>query len=412
MKKVWLIGCKDLILAFRDAAALLLMLAAPFALTLGLGLVSGRFAGASSSGLSDIEVIVVNQDGQALGDALVALLQAEELEDLLAPVAYDDPALARARVDADQAAAAVVIPAGFTRSLTGESGEAPVQIDLYVNPSRPTSAGVIVTLVEEFVSRAEVARAGGQVAVAQLLAQGLIAPPDAPRTAREIATRRAADARGSAITLANTTAGDAVVQFDVLAYMAPGMALMFLMFTATNGGRTLLAERNMGALPRLLVSPTTSYQVLGGKMLGIYLTGVAQMVILVGASTLLFRLNWGDALGVLALVLAAVMAAVGWGMLITALAKTPGQVSAVGSALMLTFGMLGGSFLPIDLMPAWFRLLSKITPNAWGLDGFTMLALGGRLGDVLGAVAALLAMGAALFVVSAIILGRRGLIER
>ena len=82
---------------------------------------------------------------------------------------------------------------------------------------------------------------------------------------------------------------------------------MFLMYTVSNGGRTLLAERNQGTLPRLLVSPTTTMQVLGGKMFGIFLTGVAQMLILIVASTLLFQLEWGDPLGVLVLVLAAVV---------------------------------------------------------------------------------------------------------
>ena len=31
--------------------------------------------------------------------------------------------------------------------------------------------------------------------------------------------------------------------------MAPSMAIMFLMFTVTNGGRSILAERDWGTLP-------------------------------------------------------------------------------------------------------------------------------------------------------------------
>ena len=45
MRKAWLIGWKDVTLAFRDVAALLLMLVAPFAITLGMGFVTGRFSG-------------------------------------------------------------------------------------------------------------------------------------------------------------------------------------------------------------------------------------------------------------------------------------------------------------------------------------------------------------------------------
>jgi ABC-2 type transport system permease protein len=100
------------------------------------------------------------------------------------------------------------------------------------------------------------------------------------------------------------------------------------------------------------------------------------------------------------LILAAVAAAVGWGMLITAVAKTPGQVSSIGSAITLIFGILGGSFISLDNMPGWFQALSKITPNAWGLESFSRLTGGGSLADVAPAIAALLAMAAVLFAVA------------
>ena len=45
MHKFFLIALKDLKLSFRDRTALMLMLLAPFALTLGMGAVTGRFSG-------------------------------------------------------------------------------------------------------------------------------------------------------------------------------------------------------------------------------------------------------------------------------------------------------------------------------------------------------------------------------
>lgn len=417
MKKIFLIGWKDVILAFRDRAALILMLAAPFVLTLGLGFVTGRFSSSSNAGLSDVPIVLVNQDGGQLGDQLVNVFQSNDLATLVAPTVMNDPAQAHQQVDEDKAAAAIIIPAGFTQSIFSSQGSAMtgevVRIVLYTNPTRPTSVGVIKTILEEFVSHVEVGRVGGQVIVTQLINNGLIQAQDAARIGGEIGARQANAAGSSmAITLKNVTSSGEAVKFDVLAYMAPGMALMFLMFTVSNGGRTLLTERAQGTLPRLLVSPTSTSQVLGGKVFGIYLTGVAQMLILILTSTLLFRLNWGDPFGVLILVLAAVIGAVGWGMLITALAKTPGQVSAVGSAVMLTFGILGGSFISLDNMPGWFQIVSKITPNSWGIDGFTTLAMGGQLADILGPVAALLVMGAVLFSIAVLIFNRRGIAQQ
>ena len=416
MKKLFLIGLKDVKLAFRDTSALLLMLLAPFLLTIGLGFVTGRFSG-SGSGVSDIPVVLVNQDGGSLGDALVQVFASDELDGLVQAGERQDPAEARRMVDEDQVAAAVIIPEGFSDSIIPTAGgalnSATVAIELYGNPTRPTSVGVVRSVLEQFLSRVEVGRAAGEVVVTQMITHDLIDVQDAAAAGEQMGSGMAESMQASsAITLEQNDTGEDTLDFDVLAYMAPGMALMFLMYTASYGGRSLLLERSQGTLPRLLVSPTTSAQVLGGKVFGIFLTGAAQVFILILTSTLLFGLQWGDPLGVVVLVLAAVFAAVGWGMLITAVAKTPGQVSWIGSAIMLTFGLLGGSFISLDNMPSWFRVLSKITPNAWGLDGFTILGLGGNLSEILLPVLALLAMGVLLFGVAVILFSRGDVTRR
>jgi ABC-2 type transport system permease protein len=417
MKKLFLIGLKDVRLVFRDRAALTLMLLAPFLLTLGLGVVTGRFSGSSSTGINHIPVILVNRDGGQLGNSLVEVFQSTDLHGLIDPTVSSDPMAAYKKVDDNQAVAVIVIPVGFTDSIIPPAGQtAPavvVQLALYSNPTAPTSVGVVKTILDQFISQVEVGRAGGQVAVTQLVSSGRIPVQQAQAVGQQAGTIQAgAASQSTSIILNNTTSSGEAVRFDVLALLAPGMALMFLMYTVSYGGRSLLNERNQGTLPRLLVSPTTTVQVLGGKMIGIFLTGAAQMFILIEGTTVLFKLQWGDPLAVTALLLAAVFGAVGWGMLLTAVAKTPGQVSAIGSAMMLTFGVLGGSFVNMDNMPVWFRTITKITPNAWGMDGFNTLALGGGLHDIMIPILALLAMGLLLFATAVILFNRRGLTER
>lgn len=416
MKKLLLIGLNDVRLAFRDRTALIMMLLAPFLLTLGLGFVTGRFSGGASSGLSSIPVVLVNRDGGQLGPALVGLFQSKDLHGLVNPTLSDDPAAARRAVDGNRAAAAIIIPAGFTDSLLPASGQtglpAVVAIELYANPTAPTSVGVIKTIVDEFLGQVEVARVGGQVIVTQLISGGLIQAQEAGQVGRRLAFQAEnLSGNNAAITLTEAPLAGAPTAFDPLALIAPGMALMFLMYTASYGGRALLAERTQGTLSRLLVSPVAVTQVLGGKIFGMFLTGVAQVLILILATTLLFQLKWGAPWAVLALVLAAVFAAVSWGLLITAVAKTPTQVTNTGAALMLVFGLLGGSFFSLHNTPIWFQRLSQITPNAWGLDGFTTLAMGGGLTDILKPVLALLVMGATLFVVAVVLFNRRGIME-
>jgi ABC-2 type transport system permease protein len=419
MKKLFLIGIKDLKLVFRDRAALIFMLLAPFLLTIGMGFVTGRFSG-SSSGLADIPVVIVNLDKEQLGNALADVFSSPELADLMEPSASTDPKAARRLIDEDQAAAAIIIPEGFTRSVIPAEGTMldqnyiqpePVKIEVYTNPARPTSAGVVKAIVDEFVSRVEEGRTSGMTSIVQLMASGFLAPQNAGSEAREL-FQNVDEGESTAITLKKNQEGADAIEFDILAYMAPGMALLFLMYTVSYGGRSILSERSQGTLPRMLVSPTKTSQILGGKVLGIFLTGVAQVGILILASSMFFGVKWGDTLGVIALILAAVFGATGWGMLVTALARTPAQVGSIGSALMLIFGILGGSFINLNLMPPLVRTLSKITPNAWGLDGFTTLGLGGTLPNLREPITALLIMGAVLFGVAVVLFNRQGIVQK
>jgi len=419
MKKLLLIGIKDLKLMFRDRAALTFMLLAPFLLTIGMGFVTGRFSG-GSSGLSNIPVIIVNLDKQDLGDALEDLFSSEDLTDLMEPIASSDPEAARRSIDDNQASAAVIIPEGFTESIIPAEGAMfdpnyvqpePVKIEVYTNPSSPTSAGVVKAIVDEFISRVEEGRTSGMTSIVGLMLNGLLNPLNVENEASEL-FQHVEESESSAITLRKNTKGADAVDFDMLSYFAPGMALMFLMYTVSYGGRSILAERSQGTLPRLMISPTHTAQVLGGKVLGIFFMGVAQVGILILASTLFFQVKWGDPLGVIVLILAAVFGASGWGMLITAFARTPAQVGSTGSAIMLIFGIMGGSFINLEQMPAFIQTFSKITPNAWGLDGFTTLALGGTLKNLTEPITALLVMGAVLFAIAVVIFNRNGLVQK
>jgi len=395
------------------------MLLAPFLLTIGMGIVTGRFSG-GSTGISDIPVVIVNLDKQELGNALEDLFNSEDLAELMEPIASSDPEAARQLIEKDQASAAIIIPEGFSRSIIPAEGTAfgqdyvepdPVQIEVYTNPSSPTSAGIVKAVVDEFVSRVEEGRTSGMTSIVGLMMSGLVDPQNAETEARDL-FQNVEQTESNAITLTKNTEGAEAVELDLLAYFAPGMALMFLMYTVSYGGRSILAERAGGTLPRLIISPTQIVQVLGGKVLGIFFMGVAQVSILILASAVLFQVKWGNPIGIAALILAAVFGSTGWGMLITSFARTPAQVGSTGTVVMLIFSILGGSFINLENFPPLMQTISKITPNAWGLDGFTTLALGGTLSNLVEPITALLIMGAVLFGIAVVLFNRNGLVQQ
>jgi ABC-type Na+ efflux pump permease subunit len=130
MKKILIIGWKDLIITFRDRAALIMMLAAPLALTVGLGFVTGSFSGSDdNNGIQDIPLAIIDQDEGRFGTMLEETLTSEELADLLEPTMATDISQAKFQVDNDEIAVVVIIPFSFTSSVipdpdTGQLAEA------------------------------------------------------------------------------------------------------------------------------------------------------------------------------------------------------------------------------------------------------------------------------------------------
>ena len=100
------------------------------------------------------------------------------------------------------------------------------------------------------------------------------------------------------------------------------------------------------------------------------------------------------------------------GHLMAAVLKTPGQVAITGSAIALLFGILGGSFFDLSMLPEWVRKVGMITPNSWANEGFRILSMGGQLSAIETNIIALLVMGALLYALGTILISRRGLVRK
>jgi ABC-2 type transport system permease protein len=412
MKKLLNIALKDLKIMFRDPSALVWMLAMPIALTLAMAFAFGRLTGSSgqAAGLSDIPVIIVDHDGGQMSQPIVQAFHSKGLADLIEATISTDEAAARKAVDEDRVAVAVIIPPGFTEKIipsglqqgdfSALAGREQGVVEVYSSPARPISASIVRSIVAAVLSRMTAANAAAQVSIEQLIVKGYVSLQDISQIGNAIGMRAAEQAsQAGALTLRVQSVGAQSNSggFDWMAYMAPSMAVMFLMFTVSLGGRSILAERQWGTLQRLLTSPTSSVQVLGGKVSGIFLTGLAQMAILIVFSAAFFGVRWGAPLALALLCVATVFAATGWGALIAAYAKSPGQAMSLGAMIALVFAGLAGNFVPRQNYPELLRQISLVTPNAWALEGLQSLGQGGGMPEVLLPIVALTIMGGVLF---------------
>jgi ABC-type multidrug transport system permease subunit len=114
-----------------------------------------------------------------------------------------------------------------------------------------------------------------------------------------------------------------------------------------------------------------------------------------------------DPAGFLLLSLSLVLAVTGLASTVYGLSKDDRQGSTIGSVLYLVLAFSGGSFLPLDSLPAALRAVSPFSLFFWGTDGYQSLLAGGDLGGVLRHVGILAVSGLVLLVLGSALLRRR-----
>jgi ABC-2 type transport system permease protein len=377
MRAALVIAAKDLRQRLRDRTAVVVAVIAPF----GLAAIFSLLLGGTDDPIS-FTYAYADADGSPVAAGLRdGGLAALEEAGIATIVDADSPEAAREAVDIGEVDAALVVPSGFAAAVAAGEGA-----DLEIVGS--TDAG-FATQVLDAVARGFVAEVAA-VRLSVATAVDALSPPAAPELFAELAERAAATASPIRV----EPVGAEVRQMTSTTFYAASMAIFFLFFTAQFGILSLLAERRVGTLPRLVAAPIPSWAIVLGKAIGSFVLGIVAMAVLVVASSFLLGATWGHPLGVALLVLGAVLSAMGITALIATLARTEEQAGGWNSIVAVTMGILGGTFFDLSQGPEALSVVSRITPHAWFLEGLDILAApSGALVDLALPVGALLAIG-------------------
>ncbi len=152
---------------------------------------------------------------------------------------------------------------------------------------------------------------------------------------------------------------------------AAGIAVMFLLFSMTTAGGSLLDERENGTFERLMTTQLTIDQLLMGKWLYMVTLGSIQVTLMfiwgqVVFSVELFR-HWD---GFVAMTLVTVGAATSFALMLAAACRSRSQLNWISVVIILAMSALGGSMVPRYLMAPSIQAAGQWTFNAWALEGY------------------------------------------
>lgn len=385
MSAAILIASKDLKQRIRDRSVFLLGIVAPLGLAFIFSLIIPDFSGASF----EIDTAVVDLDRSEVSalftdEVLVPLTDSG----LIVLEVLDDADELRQRVGSGEIRAAWVIPRGFGQAVL-EGTEA--QIEVVGSVDAPISTEIAGAIARSFA--ADLSEA--QLAAAVAAGLGLGDP---------VAFAAASRAGAEAVVLEDVSA--ATKELSGTTFFSAGMAVFFLFFTVQFGVSSLIEERTIGTMPRLLAAPISRMSIVAGKAIASFVVGLGAMIVLATATSVLVGARWGDPVGVGMLMVCGVLAALGIMGLIATFATGPEQAASMQSIVAVVLGLLGGSFFPISQGPGFLANLSLLTPHAWFLRGLGDLAAGGGPLDIGGPVAALLLFSVLTMGVAAARVGR------
>jgi linearmycin/streptolysin S transport system permease protein len=379
ISRVAAIARANLLRTLRDRLGLFFVVILPLILIVVLGITYG--------GQGSVRVGVADADASALSGDLVDALGAST-EATLEIRRYDTPADLADAVARGYVNFGLAIRSGYDAALRG-GGVGEVE---YLSPPT-TGSSAVRSLVERAVA--------GQEALVRAARFAMVATGATFDDALVAAQRGADRSAGVDVSVESVAvAADGPSGFSI---GAQSQLILFMFLTSLTGATELILSRQLGISRRMVATPTSTATIILGEGVGRLGLALFQGAFIVLASALLFNVEWADPVATAAIVIVFAFVAAGAAMLIGTLARNASQAGALGPALGLTLGLLGGTMVPPEVFPETMRTLAHVTPHAWAMDAFRALLLrGAGLVDIVPDLAVL-----ALF--AAVLLGLAGL---
>ncbi|MDX8044680.1 ABC transporter permease [Gracilibacillus sp. S3-1-1] len=170
---------------------------------------------------------------------------------------------------------------------------------------------------------------------------------------------------------------------QLVTQIVPGYIIMFSFFIMISMVVTFLKARDSGMVARVASTPLPLERFLIGKWLPFFIIVILQIVVLLLFGVIVYDLPLGDpvALTVISFMLA--FLSTSWGMAMSLLVKTENMGIALTQVIALGGAVLGGLWMPLEIMPNTMQLIAKFLPQYWALEGFqTILQDDGHVIDI------------------------------
>ncbi|NMO00572.1 ABC transporter permease [Gordonia sp. TBRC 11910] len=166
---------------------------------------------------------------------------------------------------------------------------------------------------------------------------------------------------------------DGTTRFDIIGITMLGIVPFITMFLITS--IAMLRERRSGTLERLLTTPISRLDLLGGYGIAFSVVAAVQAILASGVSFWLLGMQTqGSVVWVIVIAMLDAMLGVGLGLLCSAFAQTEFQAVQFLPVVVIPQLFLCGLFVARDQLPGWMDALSTVMPLTYAVQALQEVA--------------------------------------
>lgn len=288
MKKLFLIGLKDLKIRSRDFNAFIMILLMPLILIFVLGLV---FQPLYSSKPFIIDTAVVNLDNDYISDILINdVLKSEELSKFINLFFLNDENELKDGISKGKYAAGIIINENFTKNIVSGKED---KILILADPEQTTKSGVIKNILDTFVLEVLKRSVALDITSKTLIKENLIKQEDLNTLIYQWSNDIENIKSKIGVKLVNEK-GEETRGIVAMDYYAVGMGVMYLLFAANTGTESIFEEKRKGTYQRLSIMPIKESSIFSGKVFGIFLLTLTQFILIILITKFFYGVSWGN----------------------------------------------------------------------------------------------------------------------
>jgi len=167
-----------------------------------------------------------------------------------------------------------------------------------------------------------------------------------------------------------------------LAFLAPGILAQSVLFIAIFYGISVIWERDLGILQKLLVSPAPRAALVFGKALSAGVRGVSQALIIYALAYFMgveLRFEAYAIAGVLASVILGAAVFSTFSLAVACIVKTRERFMGIGQVLTMPLFFASNAIYPLSVMPDWLRAVAVANPLTYQVDALrALMVVGGE----------------------------------